>query len=77
LPSNYKDYLKIKVAKISIIAYEDIVDYDLRGDEHYIKPHFFCKFRHDGAPFIEEYYLTFDNKEVPYYFDNTTKKHSS
>jgi hypothetical protein len=77
LPSNCSDFIKVKVARISVIAYEDIVDYDLRGDEHYICPHFFCKFRHNGSPFFEEYYLTLDNKNIPYYFENTTKKHYS
>jgi hypothetical protein len=77
LPNDSNDYTKVKAAKISIVAYEDIVEYDLRGDEHYMFPHFFCKFRHNGTPFIEEYYKPLDNKEMPYYFDNTTKKHFS
>jgi len=68
LPNNHSDFIKVKVARVSIIAYEDIVDYDLRGDEHYMKPHFFCKFKHNGSPFIEEYYMTLDNKDVPNYF---------
>ncbi|QDK80672.1 hypothetical protein EXU85_19495 [Spirosoma sp. KCTC 42546] len=77
LQKNYEDFLKIKVARVSVIDYEDIVDYDLRGDEHYIKPHFFCKFKHNGTPFIEQYYMTLNNKDVPYYFDITTKKRYS
>lgn len=76
-PEDYTTFLKIKVARVGVIDYSDIVDYDLRGDEYYIKPHFFCKFRHNGSPFIEEYYMTIDNKDVPYYFDISTKKHYS
>lgn len=72
-PKNYKRFTKVKVAKVSIIDYEDIVDYDLKGDEHYINPHFFCKFRHNGTPFIEIYYQTLDDKDMPYCFDKLTK----
>ncbi len=75
MPSNLNDYTKIKAAKIGIVAYEDIVDYDLRGDEYYMFPHFFCKFRHNGTPFIDQYYKPLDSKGMPYYFDISTKKH--
>jgi hypothetical protein len=75
-PKNQENFLKVKAEKVSVVAYEDIVEYDLRGDEHYFCPHFFCKFRHNGTPFIEEYYLILDNKDkLPYFFDETTKKH--
>lgn len=76
-PLNSSDFVKVKVARVSVIAYEDIVEYDLKGDEHDICPHFFCKFKHNGSPFIEEYYLTLNNKDMPYYFDNSKKKHYS
>ena len=72
-PKNEKQFVKVKVAKVSIIDFDDIVDYDLKGDEHYMKPHFYCKFRHLGKPFIEEYFLTLENKDVPYYFENNSK----
>jgi hypothetical protein len=74
IPQKPQDLLKVKVARVSVIAYEDIVDYDLRGDEHYIQPHFFCKFRHGGTPFFQEYFLTLDNQDVPYFFDETTRR---
>ena len=35
---NEKQFVKVKVAKVSIIDFDDIVDYDLKGDEHYMKP---------------------------------------
>jgi hypothetical protein len=68
-----KKFVKVKVAKVSLVVFEDIVDYDIRGDEHFMQPHFYCKFRHLGKPFIEEYFLTLENKEVPCYFDNNSK----
>jgi hypothetical protein len=68
-----KQFTKVKVAKVSIVDFEDIVDYDIRGDEHYMQPHFFCKFRYLGKPFKEEYFLTLDKKEVSYYIEKHSK----
>lgn len=73
IPKNLKKFIKVKVSRVGIIDFNDIVDYDLRGDEHYIKPHFYCKFRHLGKPFVEEYLLTLDNNEVAYYFAQSSK----
>jgi hypothetical protein len=47
---------KINVYEIGQINFQDIVDYNLKGDEFYIYPHFFCKFKYKGTPFEKVYY---------------------
>ena len=46
----------ITVAKVGQINFSDIVEYDIKGDEYYICPHIYCKFRHTGTPFENVYY---------------------
>jgi len=53
----------IKVGKVGQINFDDIVDYDLDGDEYYSCPHVFCKFNYKGTPFENIYYY---NIERPY-----------
>jgi hypothetical protein len=77
IPENHQEFSIVPVMRVSVIAYEDIVGYDIRGDEHYICPHFFCKFRHKGTPFIEEYYWQKDKIQFPYVFEESTRKHYS
>ena len=52
-----KDFKTIKVLKIGQINFADIVDYDTQGDEYYNRAIIFCKFRHQGSPFENYYYL--------------------
>jgi hypothetical protein len=47
----------IKVAKVGQINFSDIVGYDVDGDEHYICPHVFCRFKYKGTPFENIYYF--------------------
>ena len=47
---------KINVFEIGQINFEDIVDYNLKGDEFYMYPHFFCKYKYKGTPFEKVYY---------------------
>lgn len=63
----------VKAYRIGQINFSDIVDYDLEGDEHYIYPHFFCKFKHKGLPFEETYYQSVDGKP-PHYFEFKDKR---
>ena len=53
-----KNFDSISVYRVGRINFSDIVDYDLKGDEHYPFPHFFCKFTHKGLPFEEVYLIT-------------------
>lgn len=46
----------ISVYEIGKINFNDIVDYNLDGDEFYIYPHFFCKNLYKGTPFEKIYY---------------------
>jgi hypothetical protein len=50
----------IKVAKVGQINFNDIIDYDIDGDEFYMFPHLFCKFIHKGTPFENIYYYNLD-----------------
>ena len=50
----------VKVAKVGQINFADIVDYDIDGDEYYICPHVFCKFKYRGTPFENIYYYNVD-----------------
>jgi hypothetical protein len=68
-----KNVNTIKTYRVGQINFADIVDYDLRGDEHYPFPHFFCKFTHKGLPFENVYFISI-NERPPYYFENKDKK---
>lgn len=50
----------IKVAKVRQISFTDIVDYDVDGDEYYMFPHIYCRFKHHGTPFENVYYYNID-----------------
>ena len=68
------EYLeKISAYRVGQINFSDIVDYDLKGDEYYNFPHFFCKFRHKGLPFEATYFECVDEKP-PYYYEFKDKK---
>ncbi len=68
------EYLeKISAYRVGQINFSDIVDYDLKGDEYYNFPHFFCKFRHKGLPFEATYFECVYEKP-PYYYEFKDKK---
>jgi hypothetical protein len=74
-PKDPSAFRSIKVAEISVVAFEDIIEYDLKGDEYYRCPHFFLRFNKEHTPFSEVFYrnLEEDNTQLPYNFDNTMK----
>ncbi|OJW16880.1 hypothetical protein [Mucilaginibacter sp. 44-25] len=73
-PENVVEFKTIRVARVDVVAFEDIVDYDLRGDEHYLCPHFYLRFRHNGQPFIETYYQNMEKEKGGFlFFDDTSK----
>jgi len=59
-PKNEKAELVV-VFQIGQINFSEIIDYDIQGDEYYIRPIIFCKFSHKGTPF-ESYYYVNPNK---------------
>jgi len=71
--ANDKNLETIPVYRVGRINFSDIVNYDLKGDEHYPCPHFFCKFTHKGLPFEEFYFIDVDEKP-PCYFEFKDKK---
>lgn len=64
---------KVSAYRVGQINFSDIVDYDLEGDEHYLSPHFFCKFKYKGLPFESTYFKSVDEKP-PYYFEFKDKR---
>lgn len=70
-----ENYREVKVAKVGQINFSDIVDYDINGDEHYIYPHIFCKFKYKGLPFEKVYFYSIEENAVGEYFefDNKSK----
>lgn len=51
--STNDDENAIIVALIGYIPYENIVDVDITGDEHYQLPHIYCNFAQNGEPYEE------------------------
>ncbi len=53
------------------IPYENIVDYDMDGDNHYGFPHVFCDFKNNGMPYEEiVYYVISNEKDQGYTYDH-------
>lgn len=74
-PENLTGFTVIKAAKISVIALEDIVDYDLKGDEYYNCPHFYVRFNEQNSPFCEVYYQKVEGEAwgVPLFMDSSSE----
>jgi len=64
LPDNKWRFLKhdeenlesYRVYSIGKINYNEIMDYEIDGNEYDICPHIYCKFVHNGTPFEDIYY---------------------
>jgi hypothetical protein len=58
-------YEVIKAYEIGRIPYDNIIEYDLDGDEFYIVPHLFCDFSINGMPYEEfTYYIVNENEKL-------------
>jgi hypothetical protein len=53
LPENF---IKISAYRIGNIPYDNIIDFDVMGDEYYSFPHFYCEFNNLGEPYEEIWY---------------------
>ncbi|MCF0055347.1 hypothetical protein [Dyadobacter sp. CY356] len=74
-PDDLSGFKAVRVAKISVVAFEDILDYDLNGDEFYNCPHFYLRFNEHHTPFSDFYYQKLDEDvtSVPLYYDSTSR----
>ncbi|WP_152542140.1 hypothetical protein [Pedobacter sp. V48] len=55
---------------ISTIAFNDIIEYDMDGDEHYPCPHFYIRFNHSG-PYS---YVHYKDHQISYqYYDESNQ----
>ncbi len=50
------DWSLIDAFEIANIPYDNIVDFDIEGDEFYDCPHFYCRFDNLGEPYEEIWY---------------------
>lgn len=61
--------------EIGRIPYENIIDYDLDGDEYYNFPHMYCDFKNSGMPYEEFVYSLIGNDADLYKrLDNNFRK---
>lgn len=74
-PVDTSGFKMVSCARISIIAFEDIVGYDLKGDEYYTCPHFYVRFNEHNSPFSEFYYKRLDSRDwdIPLILDQSSK----
>lgn len=47
------------------IPFENIIEYDLSGDEFYNFPHIYCDFRNNGTPYEDIVYYTISHETDP------------
>lgn len=59
-------YKRVTLLRVGRIPWRNIVEYDLRGDEYYNRPHIYCKFVDNGTPFESiVYYMVNDEQYWP------------
>ena len=74
-PGDLSGFTLVRAYKIGVIDLNDIVDYDLRGDEYYICPHFYVRFNEQNSPFSEYYYQKSATEPglIPLFMDESTR----
>ena len=55
------EIIDIRAEILGCIPYENIIDYDIEGDEYYNYPHIFCEFINVTDPYEKLTYITPDN----------------
>jgi hypothetical protein len=69
---------KINAFMIGNIPYDNIVDFDIEGDEYYSCPHFYCQFDSLGEPYESVWYLpTPEFQKVTYWLEDKKRLSSS
>ncbi|NQT57442.1 MAG: restriction endonuclease [Bacteroidetes bacterium] len=58
-------YRSIRLLQTGRIPFENIVDYDLMGDEYYSGPHIYCEFKNSGMPYEELPYRIHEDGQYP------------
>jgi len=62
-PDRKGNYTKRYVWVIGRIPYENMIEYDLEGDEYYGIPHIYCDFKNNGEPYEEIVYSILSRKQ--------------
>lgn len=57
------------VIEISKLPFENIIAYDIDGDEHYMYPHIYCDFSFMGHPFEGKEFLVTKDGGINFYLD--------
>lgn len=78
-PEVKKGYSEENLFMIGRIPYENIIDYDLEGDEYDDFPHIYCDFKNNGEPYEEIVYSTISKSSdkgytYDYRLDNKKRK---
>lgn len=63
-----------KSLEVGRINFNDIVTYDMRGDEFTLCPHFYCKFKNEGAPYEQVVYYVIGTNGYYHLLENENRK---
>jgi hypothetical protein len=66
-------YARHKAYYNGLIPFENIIDYDLSGDEYYREPQFYCDFKFNGMPY-EGFNYVLIGETMKYHLDNAMRK---
>ena len=69
-----KKYKTVKVLEVGRINFNDIVTYDMRGDEFTLYPHFYCKFKNKGTPYDQLVYYVIGTNNYYHLLENENRK---
>ena len=77
--SSLDKYQSSKVYVVGRIPFENIVEYDLDGDDFYNSPHIYCDFNNNGMPYEDIVYYTVSQETdsgltYPHRLDNELRK---
>lgn len=77
--SSLDKYQSSKVYVVGRIPFENIVEYDLSGDDFYNCPHIYCDFNNNGMPYEDIVYYTVSQETdsgftYPHRLDNELRK---
>ncbi len=60
--------------EVGRINFNDIVEYDMRGDGSTLYPHFYCKFENQGTPYEQVVYYVIGTNEYYHLLENEDRR---
>lgn len=67
-------YKTVKVLEVGRINFNDIIEYDMRGDGSTLYPHFYCKFENQGTPYEQVVYYVIGTNEYYHLLENEDRR---